>query len=276
MSSPHYVEIFHSKPSWQPAYIVRRDAASESGWATPTASDALIDASHIREKFRVARIDLRDEKDGVLRFTITNGSERDWDGPPDNPTGWYEVSEGGRYVVEHGIRRVGDVSEECERVMRWKDDRCVQVEFVAELWERCFFAYQPEGGDWVVKPGVEMALAKGGGERKFSVTVEAPKGCQFAFNNGLDGEAEVWDSNHGENVCILLACRFHQFLCTSCTSLSIVVRELILRFTPLLFLCRFFFNFTCLLVSCRRLRELHRYGGSSQVHRARREGCIEC
>lgn len=201
MTSTEYVEIFHSKPSWQPAYIVRRDAASESGWATPTAADALIEAGHIREKFRVARLDLRDEPNGVLRFTITNGSERDWDGPPDNPSGWHEVSEPGLYVVEHGIRRVGDVSEECERVMRWRGDRHVEVAFVAELWERCFFAYQPEGGDWVAKPGVEMALPEGAGERKFGIAVEAPSGCQFAFNNGLEGEEEVWDSNHGQNVC---------------------------------------------------------------------------
>lgn len=220
MSFPQYVEIFHSKPSWQPAYIVRRDPASESGWATPSSIDALTDASHVREKFRVARLDLRNEPDGVLRFTITNGSERDWDGPPDNPTGWYEVSEGGRYVVEHGIRRVGDVSEECERVLQWKGDKHVQVSFVAELWERCFFAYQPEGGEWVVKPGVEMSLAKTAGERKFTIAVEAPKGCQFAFNNGQDGEDEVWDSNHGENVRTNRACDRSQFPCPCCSTMS--------------------------------------------------------
>jgi Carbohydrate binding domain (family 25) len=199
MAPPQYVEIFHSKPSWQPAYIQRRDASSRTGWAAPRAVDAMSDAAHIREKFRVYRLDLAEVPGGRLAFTVTDGSDRDWDGPPENPRGWYEIAEGGRYVVEHGLRRVGDVGEECERVMRFPGDKFVQVAFVAELWERCFFAYQPDGGKWVEKPGVEMALAEGCKERKFEVTVEA-KGCVFALNNGGEGENEVWDSNHGQNV----------------------------------------------------------------------------
>lgn len=197
--SSTYVEIFHSKPSWSLAYIQRLLSPTPPSWASVSPSDALTDASHIREKFRVHRLDLRSLPGQTLRFTVTNGTLRDWDGPPDNPAGWFEISAGGRYVVEHGMRRVGDVGEECVRLLEHPLDTWVEVAFVAELWERCFFAFQRDGEDWVPKPGVEMTLVKGAGERRFEVAVRA-KGCTFAFNNGKVGDEEVWDSNHGQNV----------------------------------------------------------------------------
>ncbi len=106
---PQYFEIFHSKPSWGTTYVQRRDASSSTGWANPSPADALVDATHIREQFRVYRGDLRDVKGGRLEFVLSNGGPRDWEVPPDSPEGWFVIEGSGRYVIEHGCRRVGDV-----------------------------------------------------------------------------------------------------------------------------------------------------------------------
>lgn len=174
----------------------RLASTSPPTWARILTSDEFVDASHIREKFRVARIDLASHG-GSLRFTVTNGGARDWDGPPGNEgEGWFEIGDGGAYVVEHGLRRVGDVGDEAVRVLDRPGDCWIEVAFAADLWERCFFAYKGEG-EWVPPPGIEMRLSEEG-ERKFVAAVK-DRWCTFAFNNGKEGDEQVWDSNHGDN-----------------------------------------------------------------------------
>jgi hypothetical protein len=187
-----YVEIFHSKPSWPRAYIQFRTATGE--WADP--HDAPLSyAEHVREGFRVYRMAYTGRP---LDFVVTNGTSRAWDSPPDGQD-CYRIDHPGRFVVEHNIRRVGDADPvECERFLVHSKDANIQVSFIADLWEKCYCAYSTDGTDWVRAPGKEMALIETN-PRTFSITVPA-KMIVFAFNNG--GAEPVWDSNHGQNVCI--------------------------------------------------------------------------
>lgn len=187
-----WVEIFHSRPSWRRAYLQAR-VGDGSTWSNPRDAP-LVDAGHIRDGFRVYRAVL--EPGQTIRFVITNGTARDWDGPPDGADS-FTIDHGGRYVVQHGLRHVGEADElECATAVFYPNDKFVTVDFVAELWENCFCAYSVDGNDWTQPPGQQMQLVSTA-PRKFSITIPA-KTLMFAFNNG--GDPAVWDSNHDKNV----------------------------------------------------------------------------
>lgn len=190
-SDTKWMEIFHSKPSMQRCYFLEKFPSGE--FSVPCVNNMLRDASHIRSGFRVIR-----RKATRVEFVLTDGSSRNWD---DNNGANY-VIDGvpGRYVVEHGIRRVGEADErECEQATLRYGDRFIQICFRADLWKSCYALFQRNGGDWTPSPGIEMTriLRPGQLGRNFELVIEAQI-LTVAFNNGAD----IWDSNNGKNYLI--------------------------------------------------------------------------
>lgn len=181
-----WIEIFHSKPSMKHCYLLEK--LSDGTFSSPARSNELKDADHIREGFRVFRLPAR-----RVEFVLTNGSNRNWE---DNFGANYIVDSPGRYVVEHGIRRVGDAnSAECVQATLRTEDQYIQIEFRADLWEKCFCCYQANDEPWTPAPGVEMILLEKDVEgRFFQIELKAER-LTCAFNDG----GEIWDSNLRKN-----------------------------------------------------------------------------
>lgn len=181
-----WIEIFHSKPSMKHCYLLEK--LPNGIFSRPASSNELRSADHIREGFRVFRLPAR-----RIEFVLTNGSNRNWE---DNYGANYIVEASGRYVVEHGIRRVGDAnSAECAQATLRTEDQYIQIEFRADLWEKCFCCYQADDEPWTLAPGVEMKLTERDVEgRYFQAEVKAKK-LSCAFNDG----GEIWDSNLRKN-----------------------------------------------------------------------------
>lgn len=181
-----WIEIFHSKPSMKHCYLLEK--LPHGKFSSPARSNELKNADYIREGFRVFRLPAR-----RIEFVLTNGSNRNWE---DNYGANYIVDSPGRYVVEHGIRRVGDANAaECAQATLRTEDQYIQIEFRADLWEKCFCCYQVSDEPWTPAPGVEMRLVEKGVEgRYFQIEVKA-KSLSCAFNNG----GEIWDSNLRKN-----------------------------------------------------------------------------
>lgn len=159
-------------------------------FASPSIANELVDASHIRAGFRVFRLPSRH-----IEFVLTNGTSRNWE---DNHGANYVIDAvPGRYVIEHGIRRVGDADpQECIQATLRKDDQYIQVEFRADLWEKCFCAYKANEDPWTPAPGVEMKpIERHGVEGKYFHLEVKAKSFQCAFNDG----GEIWDSNLRQN-----------------------------------------------------------------------------
>lgn len=181
-----WIEIFHSKPSMAHCYLLEKGA--DGKFTAPSRQNELQDASHIRDGFRVMRLIAR-----RIEFVLTNGTNRAWE---DNGGQNYIVSEPGRYVVEHGIRRVGDANdEECFQSVLRSQDCYIQLQFRADLWEQCCCNYQKDGGEWTDPPGVAMELKKSDTEGRFYELEVQAKRIMCAFNDG----GEIWDSNLGKN-----------------------------------------------------------------------------
>lgn len=183
-----WFEIFHSKPSMKHCYLLEKLPSGE--FTDPSPLNELVDASHIREGFRVIRLPAR-----RIEFALTNGTARRWE--DNNGANYVLDSVPGRYVVEHGIRRVGDTNAaECVQAALRTDDEYIQLEFRADLWQSCFCSYQGDGDPWTPAPGVEMtSIEKTDMQGKFfQIEVKAKK-LECAFNDGGD----TWDSNMGKN-----------------------------------------------------------------------------
>lgn len=183
-----WIEIFHSKPSMAHCYLLEK--LSSGTFTDPNPANELVDASHIREGFRVIRLPAR-----RIEFALTNGSSRAWE---DNNGNNYVIdSVPGRYVVEHGIRRVGDANpDECIQAAMRKNDEYIQFEFRADLWDKCFCSYKADTDPWTPAPGVEMKpLVKKDTQGKFFQLEIKAKKFACAFNDGADN----WDSNMRNN-----------------------------------------------------------------------------
>lgn len=155
----------------------------------PSPKNQLRDASHIRPGFRVFRLPCR-----RIEFVLTNGTNRNWE---DNGGNNYVIdSVPGRYVIEHGIRRVGESDKnECAQILLRPEDRFIQVSFRADLWADCYLSYQKDGGAWTEPPGQLMTVSKReGGAKWFDISVPALT-LACAFNDG----GENWDSNLKNN-----------------------------------------------------------------------------
>lgn len=186
-----WMEIFHSKPSMQRCHFIERHSNGE--WSTPSIDNQLQDAGHIRSGFRVIR-----RRATPVEFALTDGTDRNWD---DNDGKYYKLDAmPGRYVVEHGIRRVGEPNvDECRQAVLRRDDKYIHICFRADLWERCFANFQADANEWTEAPGEEMTLVpndelNGQNGRRFELIIKA-KRLVVAFNNGNG----VWDANHGDN-----------------------------------------------------------------------------
>lgn len=156
----------------------------------PSPENELVDASYIRPGFRVLRLPAR-----RIEFMLTNGTSRNWE---NNHGANYTIDAvPGRYVIEHGIRRVGDANAaECTQAALRTHDEYVQVLFRADLWGACFCTYKADDDPWTPAPGVEMKLVRQGEEegKVFELVLKA-KEVQCAFNDG----GEIWDSNLRQN-----------------------------------------------------------------------------
>lgn len=186
--SDKWMEFFYSKPSMAQCYFLEKLPSGE--FAKPSEANQLRDASHIRPGFRVMR-----RHATHVEFALTNGTDRNWD---DN-SGLNYVVDGvpGRYVVEHGIRRVSDVDvASCTQDVMRRHDQFVHLRFRADLWARCFCNLQGDGTEWTTAPGVEMSLMERPNVdgRNFELVVRAQR-LAVAFNDGED----VWDGNSGSN-----------------------------------------------------------------------------
>lgn len=185
-----WIEVFHSKPSMAHCYLLEK--LPSGAFTTPSAANELVDASHIRPGFRVFRLPAR-----RITFALTNGTSRNWE---DNHGANYTIDAvAGRYVIEHGIRRVGDADgAECVQAALRTADNHVQIRFRADLWGACFCAYQAAGEAWTPAPGAQMRRlndAHGAhGAKHFEIVVRA-RALQCAFNDG----AQIWDSNLTRN-----------------------------------------------------------------------------
>lgn len=184
-----WIEVFHSKPSMAHCYLLEK--LPSALFTSPSPHNELVDASHVRAGFRVFRLPAR-----RIEFAITNGTARNWE---DNHGANYVIdSVPGRYVIEHGIRRVGDAHPaECIQAALRSNDEFVQVHFRADLWERCFCAYKADNDPWTPAPGVEMKRLEsnaGADGKRFQIEVKATT-FQCAFNDG----AAIWDSNLRQN-----------------------------------------------------------------------------
>lgn len=183
------MEIFYSKPSLTRCYLLEKHESGE--FSKPSSKNELIDASHIRDGFRAFR-----SRAKAIEFVLSDGSDRNCDN--NNGDNYRLSGDPGRYVVEHGIRRVGEANgDECYQAVVRHADKYVHLCFRADLWERCFAYFSRDGGDWGSAPGEEMTLVgsvDAGAARNFELIVRA-KRLEVAFNDGSD----VWDANDGNN-----------------------------------------------------------------------------
>ncbi|KAI0556527.1 alpha-amylase [Gracilaria domingensis] len=160
-------------------------------FSKPSLDNRLRDASHIRAGFRVFRLPFR-----RVEFVLTNGTNRNWE---DNNGHNYVIDVPGRYVVEHGIRRVADAdANECVQTVFRPNDRFIQLCFRADLWDKCFCSFQSDDNEWTKPPGELMTLVpKDQPGRYFEISVEASR-MACAFNDG----GENWDSRLNNNYLI--------------------------------------------------------------------------
>lgn len=180
MASEEYTEIFYSKPSWKRCFLIER--LTGGTWTPPTLE--FIDASHIRAGFRVLRVRACD---APSRFAVTDGVIRD-----DNSGALFEIGDGGRYVLEHGGRRVGEADmDECKQVLDRPHDTHIAIRFkAADDWQGAYLLAAVDGGEWPKAPGLPM-------ERKgdwFEIGLKAQRAV-FAVSDG----GERWHSNMGKN-----------------------------------------------------------------------------
>lgn len=184
------MEIFYSKPSLSRCYLLEK--LDNDTFSKPTSRNILLDASHIREGFRVFRCRAK-----PIEFILSDGTNRNCD--DNNGVNYKLCGDPGRYVVEHGIRRVGDANnDECYQHVVRHTDKYIHLCFRADLWDRCYAYFQRNGGDWGTEPGEEMTLVGSAeGEqaaRNFELIIRA-KRLAVTFTNGND----VWDANGGNN-----------------------------------------------------------------------------
>lgn len=202
---PKYFEVFFSRPSWKRVYLEFQGSPAPLEWCAPKTCK-MVDASHIREQFRVFRgtFPATASSTKPLQFILVNGNRSSIVRPASgDEKSCFEIGEPGRFVVEQEIRKVGDVdTRECKQVVTNPRDKHIELSFVADLWEKCYCVYSADEGEWTPAPGKEMTLV-GESPRKFSVTIAASR-LVFALNSG--GEEPSWDSNNGENV------RYHMAL----------------------------------------------------------------
>lgn len=160
-------------------------------FTTPSLSNRLVDASHIRDGFRVFRLPFR-----RIEFVLTNGTSRNWE---DNNGKNYVIDAPGRYVIEHGIRRVDDANPgECYQMVFRPNDAFIQIEFRADLWNTCYCSYEKDGQGWTSGSGEKMtSVTKDTPGKYFEIVIEA-KRAACAFNDG----GEIWDSNLRKNYLI--------------------------------------------------------------------------
>lgn len=163
----------------------------DSSFTKPSAQNQLRDASHIRDGFRVFRLPFR-----PIEFVLTNGTDRNWE---DNNGHNYTIQQPGRYVVEHGIRRVADAdANECFQTLCRPLDKFIQISFRADLWRTCYCSYQRDDLEWTKAPGELMKMLSTPSEgRHFEIVVEASR-MACAFNDG----GENWDSRLNKNYLI--------------------------------------------------------------------------
>lgn len=211
MSNPQsepdqWIEIFHSKPSMKRCFLLEQLA--DGKYTDPSLSNMLVDASHIREGFRVYRTRSR-----RLEFVLTNGSNREWQ--DDNGRNYIIDAIPGRYVVEHGIRRVDDADNAaCRQAVLRPDDSHIHLVFRADLWDKCFCNFKVNNEDWTPTPGQQMKTGTGPSgdttappeqEGKFFYIVIKGKRLVCAFSDG----GENWDSKQGFNYMLGLPGRYH-------------------------------------------------------------------
>lgn len=191
-SSPagdRWIEIFHSRPSWSRCLISYR--TDENPWV-PFGRFELIDASHIRQGFRVFRIQA-----DRLEFKLTDWTQKNVE---DNGGANFVVESSGRYVVGSGsMKRVSDADiVECLNPLK-PHDTYMELHFKPPTkWERCLFVYAKDGREWIEKPGEELDQS-GYGKGEWFTRIKA-KTLECAFNDG----ANEWDSNVDNNYKILM------------------------------------------------------------------------
>lgn len=182
-----WIEVFHSKPSMARCYLLEKLPSGE--FTSPSRQNQLRDASHIRDGFRVYRLPSRH-----IEFVLTNGSDRLWE---DNHGRNYIIDAPGRYVVEHGIRRVGESNpRESIQMMCRPDDQWIHILFRADLWEACLCNYKVDDKEWTTAPGEPMKTVVNPHQdgKWFELQVKGNQ-IEFAFNDG----GEIWDSNLRNN-----------------------------------------------------------------------------
>lgn len=189
LSTQKWIEVFHSKPYMRDCYMLEK--LEDGAFSKPSPQTTLRDASHIRDGFRVFRMPFR-----RIEFVLTNGTDRNWE---DNNGENYIIDAPGRYVVEHGIRRVDDADHhECYQTVIRLNDCFIQIYFRADLWDKCYCSFQIGDGEWTIAPGREMLLlSKRQPGRYFELVVKAPR-LACAFNDGGDN----WDSRMKNNYLI--------------------------------------------------------------------------
>ncbi|CAN8073528.1 unnamed protein product [Agarophyton chilense] len=164
---------------------------ADGTFSTPSPDNRLRDASHIRHGFRVFRLPFR-----RIQFVLTNGTNRNWE---DNNGNNYVIDVPGRYVVEHGIRRVADAdASECFQTVCRPNDRYIQLSFRADLWQKCYCSCQIDNHQWTKPPGKQMTLVPNQQQaRYYELVIEASR-MACAFNDG----GENWDSRLNNNYLI--------------------------------------------------------------------------
>ena len=179
-----YVEVFYSKPMWKRCYLIERTPYGT--WETPHEDRQFVDASHIRDAFRVLRMEAPAEG-SPLEFAVTDGKNR----IDSNHGKGYKISCSGRFILEHGGRRVGDENVmECRQAVRYPKDRFVALTFTNnERWTKASVIVSIDGGAWDDEPGREM-MKNGSG---FLIQLQGSR-LEFAFTDGVN-----WDSNESRN-----------------------------------------------------------------------------
>eukprot|EP00188_Purpureofilum_apyrenoidigerum_P005439 Plantae.Rhodophyta-Purpureofilum_apyrenoidigerum.ctg7076.p1 GENE.Plantae.Rhodophyta-Purpureofilum_apyrenoidigerum.ctg7076~~Plantae.Rhodophyta-Purpureofilum_apyrenoidigerum.ctg7076.p1 ORF type:complete len:239 (-),score=35.57 Plantae.Rhodophyta-Purpureofilum_apyrenoidigerum.ctg7076:151-813(-) len=178
-----WIEIFHSLPSWKRCFVVFKK--DEREWV-PNATYELVDAAHIRDGFRVFRVQAK-----KLEFYLTNGSKL---GRDDNTGKNYHIGMPGRYVCGQGVFfRVSDADEtECERFLYHSD---IEIVFrPPKDMKKVYAMYKDSNSEWTPAPGKEMSTDRDG---SFSVVIPT-RTTEVAFTDGKD----FWDSNMSRNYII--------------------------------------------------------------------------
>lgn len=203
-----WIEIFHSKPSMKRCFLLEQ--LPNGQYTDPSLSNMLVDASYIREGFRVYRTRSR-----RLEFVLTNGSNREWQ--DDNGRNYIIDAIPGRYVVEHGIRRVDDADNTaCRQAVLRPNDTHIHLVFRADLWEKCFCNFRVDDKEWTPTPGQEMIVGTGPSgdttdapekDGKYFFIVVKGQRLVCAFSDG----GENWDSKQGFNYMVGLPGRYHVY-----------------------------------------------------------------